>query len=445
MNNYRSQFSVFACLVMATFLTVKSARSQESDARARLFAHSAEFKRELVKVTEGVYVAVGFDASNSILIEGKNGVIIVDAMLNETSATAARTAFENITEKPVKAIIYTHHHLDHVGGVRVFAGDGKVDIYTHAKSLRSNLLPRVGPAWRADRQFGEGLSEEERPNNGIGGQPVSGKRGYMEPNRTFSGELFIFEEEGVRIELHYAPGETDGQIFVWLPDKRVLMPGDNFYKAFPNIYPIRGVPLRRADHWVSSLAKMIRLEPEYLVPSHTRPILGADKVKAALTAYHDGIKSILDQTIEGMNQGLTPDELAATVKLPPELADNPYLAEYYGAVPWSVRAIYTFYLGWFDGNASNLFPLPFRERAKRIAKLVGGEAALVQEARAALDGGEDQWAAELTDYVLGPNPNHREARQIKAEALRNMAERQINATARNYYLTTAKALLSEEK
>ncbi len=437
MNNYRSKFSVFACLVMTTFLTGKSARSQESDARARLFAHSAEFKRELVKVTEGVYAAVGFGASNSIFIEGENGVIMVDALQNETAATAARTAFRKITEKPVKAIIYTHSHRDHVSGVRVFVGDGNVDIYTHEKSLRKNIPPRMGPAWRIQRQFGVGLSDEERPNQGIG-QPVSGKEGYIEPNRTFSGELFSFEEEGVRIELHHAPGETDGQIFVWLPDKRVLMCGDNFYKAFPNIYPIRGAPLRRADHWISSLAKMIRLEPEYLVPGHTRPISGADKVKAALIAYHDGIKSILDQTIEGMNRGLTPDELAATVKLPPELADNPYLVEYYGSVPWSVRAIYTFYLGWFDGNASNLFPLPFRERAKRIVKLVGGEAGLVRKARTALDSGEDQWAAELTDSVLGPNTNHREARQIKAEALKNMGERQINATARNYYLTSAK-------
>ena len=445
MNNFRYQFSVFVCLVMTTCLTGKPARPQQSDARARLFAHSAEFKRELVKVTEGVYAAVGFGISNSILIEGENGVIIVDTLQSETAAAAARAAFEKVTEKPVKAIIYTHSHMDHVSGVRVFAGDGNPDIYTHAKSLRRNLPPRMGPAWRIRRQFGVGLSEEERPNQGIGGQPVFGKRGYMEPNRTFSGELLSFEEEGVRIELHHAPGETDGQIFVWLPDKRVLMPGDNFYKAFPNIYPIRGAPLRRADLWVSSLARMIRLEPEYLVPGHTRPISGADKVKAALTAYHDGIKSILDQTIDGMNGGLTPDELAATVKLPPDLAENPYLGEYYGTVPWSVRAIYTFYLGWFDGNATNLFPLPFRERAKRIAKLVGGEGALVREARAALDSGDDQWAAELTDYVLGPNPNHREAKQIKAEALKNMGERQINATARSYYLTTAKSLLREEE
>ena len=127
MNNFRFQISVLVCLATTTFLTVKSARSQESDARARLFAHSAEFKRELVKVTEGVYAAVGFGISNSILIEGKNGVIIVDALQSET---AAQTAFEKITEKPVKAIIYTHSHRDHVSGVRVFAGDGKVDIYT---------------------------------------------------------------------------------------------------------------------------------------------------------------------------------------------------------------------------------------------------------------------------------------------------------------------------
>ncbi len=174
MNAFRSQFFVIVCLMMTAFLTDKPARSQESDARARLFAHSAEFKRELIKVTEGVYAAVGFGISNSILIEGKNGVIIVDTLQSETAATAARTAFEEVTKKPVKAIIFTHSHMDHVSGVRMFAGDGNPDIYTHAKSLRRNLPPRMGPAWRIRRQFGIGLSEQERPNQGIGGRPVGG-------------------------------------------------------------------------------------------------------------------------------------------------------------------------------------------------------------------------------------------------------------------------------
>src|SRR5262245_26804829 len=157
---------------------------------------------------------------------------------------------------------------------------------------------------------------------------------------------------GVRLELLHTPGETSDAISVWLPGKRVLMPGDDFYRAFPNLYAIRGVRLRPVDQWVTSLGKMIDLGAEHLVPSHTRPIAGADSVQAALTAYRDGIKSILDQTLEGMKKGERPDELVQHVKLPPHLAENPYLQEFYGTVAWSVRAIYTDYLGWFEDRKS---------------------------------------------------------------------------------------------
>lgn len=262
----------------------------------------------------------------------------------------------------------------------------------------------------------------------------------MRPTRTFSGESYSFEVAGVKVVLGYAPGETDDQLFVWLPEKRTLLPGDNFYRAFPNLYAIRGVPLRRVDHWLESLSDMIALEPEYLVPSHTRPIMGRAAVDAALTGYHAGVSSVLQQTLAGMNRGLRPDELVEQVTLPPELADNPYLQEFYGTVAWSVRSIYTFHLGWFDGNATSLFPLSNRDRAARIIRLSGGEAAVLEAGRAALAAGNFQWAAELADYVLAGDNDHAEGRELKASALAELGERQISANARNYYLSMAQAL-----
>ena len=238
----------------------------------------------------------------------------------------------------------------------------------------------------------------------------------------------------------HAPGETDDQIYVWLPEKRVLFPGDDFYHAFPNLYAIRGVPLRRVDWWVESLEKMIAEEPDYLVPSHTRPIIGHDEVHAALQAYHDGVQSILDQTIAGMNRGLRPDELVETVKLPDELASNPYLREYYGTVEWSVRTIYDYYLGWFDGNATSLFPLSSTDRASRIAEMVGGVGPLLAVGHRALDDDDYQWAAEVADYVLSVEPDEREAQLLKADALEALGEQQISAGARNWYLSSAQWL-----
>ena len=133
------------------------------------------------------------------------------------------------------------------------------------------------------------------------------------------------------------------------------------------------------------------------------------------------------------------------VKLPSELASNPYLQEFYGSVPWSVRAIYDYHLGWFDGNATNLFPLSTRDRGMRLVTMLGGEAAVLKSAREALARNEFQWAAELTDFILASQPEHVDARQLKATALRELGERQINAGARNYYLSSAQYLMRDLK
>jgi alkyl sulfatase BDS1-like metallo-beta-lactamase superfamily hydrolase len=179
------------------------------------------------------------------------------------------------------------------------------------------------------------------------------------------------------------------------------------------------------------------------VPGHTRPIRGADGVRGALTAYRDGIQSVLEQTIDGIRRGERADELVQHVKLPSHLADNPYLQEHYGSLAWSVRAIYSDYVGWFDGNATNLFPLPEKDRAAKIIGLIGGADPVLSRARDALATREFQWAAELADYVLAVDRMNLDARRIKAQALTELGERQINATARNYYLSAAQYLLRD--
>ena len=438
----RMTMPLFGCFLCSIVVTTNAA-AQEFAGRDKLRAHSQEFRQEVVRVTDGVYVAVGFDLANAILIEGTDGVIIVDTLSSANAARAVKAEFDRISKKPVRAIVYTHHHVDHVGGASVFAAGGAPSVYAHEWLLEENRATNVGRGGRdGGNQFGTGLPDDLRINDGIGpGLVLGGGNGFIPPTNTFAGERTRIQAAGVTIDLVHAPGETDDQIYVWLPEKRVLLAGDNFYRAFPNLYAIRGVPLRRVDWWVDSLTKMIDERPEHLVPSHSRPISGAGEVNAALTAHRDGAKSVLDQTIAGMRNGLRPDELVATVRLPPDLASNPYLQEFYGTVAWSVRAIYTYYLGWFDGNATNLFPLPTGERSSRLVDLLGGEAAILTQVRAALDKGEFQWAAELTDYLLAGQPLHAEARRLKARALTELGERQMNAGARNFYLSSAQYLL----
>jgi alkyl sulfatase BDS1-like metallo-beta-lactamase superfamily hydrolase len=172
-------------------------------------------------------------------------------------------------------------------------------------------------------------------------------------------------------------------------------------------------------------------------------VLGGAAARSALTAYRDGIKSILDQTLQRMRQGERPDELVEHVKLPALLAESPYLQEFYGSVEWTVRGIYADRVGWFDGNATNLFPLPEKDRAARLVDLIGGRDRVLARAREALAARDFTWAAELAGYVLANDSANTSAKRVKAQALVELGERQINAIARNYYLTSAMYLLRD--
>jgi alkyl sulfatase BDS1-like metallo-beta-lactamase superfamily hydrolase len=431
---------------MMLFASCISALAQDYPGREKLRAQSAEFRKEVIRVTDGVYVAVGYSASNVILIQGDAGSIIVDTATDPVAARAIRTAFGDLLRAPVSAIIYTHSHQDHTGGARVFAGTDHPEIIGHQPF---GALPDIGRALRdGGDQFGMALPESMYINSGVqmefGRVTPPTREGYLPPTRTFSGDQLLLTIAGVKLQLLYTPGETDDTISVWLPEKRVLMVGDDFLRAFPNISPIRGARLRTPEDWIASLDKMIDLGPEEVVPSHTRPVLGGAPARAALTAYRDGIKSIVDQTMQGMRQGERPDELVQRVKLPPPLAESPYLQEFYGSVEWTVRGIYADRLGWFDGNATNLFPLPEKDRAAKLVGLIGGADQVLARGREALAAGDFKWAAELADYVLANDSTNTNAKKVKAEALVELGERQVNAIARNYYLSSAMYLLRDE-
>ena len=398
----------------------------------------------MIKVTDGVYVAVGYSASNVTLIQGRDGAIIVDTSANPVDARAIVGAFGDRLVRPVRAIIYTHNHPDHSGGTKVFAGSDKPEIYSHQTLVDAKPEFGRGPRNGGDA-FGTKLPEELFINAGTqleyGRVTPHTREGFLPPTRTFRGEEETIEVSGVQMRLIHTPGESPENVAVWIPEKGALLPGDDFYKSYPNLSPLRGLRLRPPEKWIASLERMMSLDASYLIQGHMRPIIGKANVREALTVYRDGIKTVLDQTLEGIKKGKTPDELVQDVKLSPELSQSPYLQEYYGSVAWTVRGIYADYVGWFDGNATNIFPLSPAERAAKVLDMAGGVDGVLSLARKALDTGEFQWAAELTDYILAVETKSALALQLKAIALTELGQRQVNATARNYYLTSAQFLM----
>lgn len=412
-----------------------------------LAAHTEEFREDVIEVTDGVHVAIGYGIANSIMIEGEDGIIIVDTMESMESARKVAARFREITDAPVRAFVYTHSHPDHVAGapaflapeqsrdsVPVFAHEGVPDAIDEVAGLLRPVITQ-----RAMHMYGRMLPEAERTNIGIGAFLAVNEDSTLDilrPTRTFDDRMAV-EVAGVRMELVHAPGETDDQIFVWLPEKQVLLPGDNFYRAFPNIYTIRGTRYRDARQWAASLDAMRALEPEYLVPSHSRPLYGAEEIARHLTDYRDAIRYVFDQTVRMMNQGLGPEVIARRLELPPHLAASPWLQPFYGKPGWSARSIYGGLLGWYDSNPSNLHPLPERERAERIAEMAGGLESMLATLEEAAQAGDHQWVLELSDYILALEPAHERARELRAGAMRGLAARESNPNARHYYLSVA--------
>ncbi len=411
---------------------------------AALAAHSQEFRKEIIKVTDGVWVAVGYGLANSIMIEGDDGVIIVDTMETFEEGRTVRAAFRRLVDKPVKAIVYTHNHTDHVFGAEAFVDPGsEPQIFAHASLMGyvHRIVSEYRPiiTKRSFRMFGNLLDEAGLVNAGIGPHLSIGpdsKFGILAPTRTFDEHLEV-NVAGVNMQLVHAPGETNDQIFVWLPEKKVLLPGDNIYKAFPNLYTIRGTPYRPLKPWAASLDKMRALRPEFVIPSHTRPLAGAAHIYATLTLYRDGITYIHDQTVRWINRGLTPDEIVARLRLPPHLAQAPFLQEFYGTAAWSIRTVFDGNLGWFDGNPSSLNPLNPQAQAQRMAELAGGADQLRAQLLKAVEQGQFQWALNLSDHALRLDPDDAAARAARVTALTRLGEAAGNPNARHYYLTTA--------
>ncbi|MGC6536637.1 MAG: alkyl sulfatase dimerization domain-containing protein [Candidatus Puniceispirillaceae bacterium] len=408
-----------------------------------LVAQADQTKKDIIALGSGIYTAVGYAASNVHMIEGKDTVTIIDTTETTSAATNILAEFRKLTDKPIARIIYTHSHRDHISGAAIFSEGQEIPIL--ASHLFKSDLVDVDPDLifankalmrRTFMQFGIGLSDDERISLGVGpgDRPMQGMgAGHITPNEIIHHDCDI-DLDGITARLIHAPGETDDHLIVWLPEQKILFSGDNWYHAFPNLYAIRGTAYRDFQKWADSLSLMADLEPEILAPGHTRVVFGKNEVHEVLTSTRDAILHVMRETAKGMDEGLSLDDICATITLPEPLASKPWLQEFYGKVDWSARAFATGILGWYDGNPTNLSTISTKERAAEMVALAGGIDALLTAAR---DAQNPRWGLELCDHLLVLG---QDAALLKADKLEALAETEINATARNSYIWAANEL-----
>jgi alkyl sulfatase BDS1-like metallo-beta-lactamase superfamily hydrolase len=418
-----------------------------------LKAHGVIFERKIHKVGDNVYSAVGWSACNAIMVVGSDGVVIVDTGSDIQSAREVAAEFRKITDKPVRAVIYTCFHLDHISGVKAYAAAEdvkaqRIAIIAH-ETLLANVIkqagtiaPILGP--RTAYNFGVILAgaDVEGMNNGTG--PLvrpGGEVSFISPTKTFARSLDI-TIAGVAMNLVHVPSEAADEIAVFLPEGKILLSAEVIpAQHFPALHTLRGEAYRDPLIWYQSVDTLRRLKAAAMVPSHGVPVIGADKVEEVLRNYRDAIQYVHDQTVRHMNKGLAPDELVQVVKLPPHLASyKPWMQEFFGSVSQAVRGLYQGYLGWFEGDPIALSPLPLAERARREVELMGGRDHALAAASKALEEGDPQWAAELATRLIRVDRDDAAARQLKATAFRKLGYGQINAIWRNWYLSAAREL-----
>lgn len=396
------------------------------------------------KITEKVYYIAGYGTSNAVLVISEKSCLLIDALSDSLAAETALKEIEKITNKPVGYLIYTHTHPDHIGGAGILAKDaGEIIAHTpmtkpYDKSIMLQQISQI----RGNRQFGANLSDEEALSSGLGPiGPKGGKFMFLPPTRFIAEERLTLSIDGITVELIAAPGETDDQMYVYLPEEKVLCCGDNYYRCWPNLSAIRGSQYRDVAAWVDSLDVILAAGAEYLLPGHSQAINGTENIRTQIGAYREAINFVLEETLKGMNEGLTPDDLIEKIKLPEHLRDLPQLREFYGTIAWSIRGICGGYLGWFDGNPTNLGFMAKKERAQKQLALMGGAETVLKAAADALANEDEQWAAELCDILLNANVLLKEAKEIKSKSLVNLGRMATSANGRHYYLSCAKELL----
>ncbi|HKX05828.1 MAG TPA: alkyl sulfatase dimerization domain-containing protein, partial [Methylomirabilota bacterium] len=410
--------------------------------QARLNMHHGLFQ-----VTDRIYQVRGFDLSNMTILEGERGLVVIDPLI---SAEVARAALElyraHRGDRPVTAVIYTHSHTDHYGGVRgvvdesrVAAGDVEI-IAPHRfmeEVVSEAVLAGTAMVRRGQFQFGATLPKGPRGqvDAGLGKVSSRGTVTLIPPTRIVADPIEVHRVDGIEIVFQLAPEtEAPAEMHMFYPALRALNLAENATHHLHNVYPLRGAQARDANAWAKYLDEArdrFGRGADVAFAQHHWPVWGTARVLDYLGAQRDLYKYLHDQTVRLMNHGYKAAEIAERLALPRSLRSTWHVRGYYGTLSHNAKSVYQRYLGWYDANPANLNPLPPVERGRKYVEYMGGAAAVLARAREDLARGEYRFVAEATSHVVFADPANAEARRLGAAALEQMGYAAESATWRN--------------
>jgi len=406
----------------------------------------------LFQVTKGVYQLRGYDLANMSLIDGETGWIVVDPLTaKETAAKALAFAREHLGHKPISAVIYTHSHIDHFGGVLGILSPEEVEernVPIIAPELfleeatSENVIAGVAMGRRSLFMMGPRLPKGERGHvdTGLGKGVAYGSFGLLPPAEIITKTGAEMTIDGVKFVFQNAPGsEAPSEMTFYLPDLQTFCGAEVVSHTMHNLYTLRGAKVRDAIKWSGYIDEVIEMFPDVEVyfGSHHWPIWGHDRIVDFLEKQRDTYKYINDQTLRLALLGATPREIAEELELPESLRTSFANRGYYGTLKHNAKAVYQRYFGWYDGNPANLDPLPPAEAGTKYVELAGGAANLLANAQAAYDRGEYRWVAEVVNHLVFAEPDNQEARDLLAQAYDQLGYQAESGPWRDVYLTGA--------
>ncbi|WP_444652688.1 alkyl/aryl-sulfatase [Citrobacter portucalensis] len=410
----------------------------------------------LFQVTDGVYQIRNLDLSNMTIMEGKEGITVIDPLVSaETAKVGMDLYYKNRGKRPVVAVIYTHSHVDHYGGVRGVIDDadvksGKVKVYAPAgfmkEAVSENIMAGNAMSRRASYMYGNLLKPDAKGQvgAGLGTTTSAGTVTLIEPTNyiTHTGQKEVID--GLTYDFMMAPGsEAPSEMLWYVEEKGMIEAAEDVTHTLHNTYSLRGAKIRDPLAWSKYINDVIGRwggKANIIIAQHHWPTWGNENVVKLMKSQRDMYRYINDQTLRMANQGLTRDEIAANFKLPSGLEKSWASRGYYGSVSHDVKATYVFYLGWFNGNPATLNELPPVDAAKKYVDYMGGADAIMQKAKTDYAQGNYRWVAQVTNNIVFADPSNKEARNLEADALEQMGYQAESGPWRNFYLTGAQEL-----